>query len=79
MPCQHRRRHTLDLFPATDVADVVLASELLGECAQTVLATGEQHQLPAFTCERAGDRFADPTRRAGDDGYAVVCYRQTFT
>jgi len=69
----------LDLFPVTDVAQVVLASKLFGECAQAVLAAGEQYEPPAFTCERAGNRFADPTRRAGDDGYAVVCYRQTFT
>jgi hypothetical protein len=79
MTCQHRRSDTLDIFPAADVADVVLAPELRGECAQTVLAAGEQHHAPAFAGQRAGDRLADPTRRTGDDGYAVVIYWQTFT
>jgi len=99
MTCQHRCRHTLDLFPATDVAHFVFRSdaraeaarplerhrkrclcfELLGECTQAVLAAGEQDQLPALTGERAGDRLTDPTRRTGDDGYAVAGYRQTFT
>jgi hypothetical protein len=79
MARQHRCRHTLDLFPTTDVAHVVLALQLLGKGAQAVLAAGEQHQLPGFAGQGAGDRLADATRRAGDDGYAVACYRQTFT
>jgi hypothetical protein len=79
MTCQHRRCNTLDSFPAADVADVVLALELRGECAQTILAAGEQHHAPAFAGQRAGDRLADPARGTGDDGYPVVIYRQTFT
>jgi hypothetical protein len=79
MTCQHRRCNTLDSFPAADVAHFVLASELRGECVQTVLAAGEQHEAPAFAGQRAGDCLADPARGTGDDGYAVVIYRQTFT
>jgi len=76
---EHRGRNTLDVCPATDVAQFVLATKLLGESAQAVLATSEQHEPPALAGERAGDCLADPTRRAGDDGYLVVLYRQTFT
>jgi hypothetical protein len=79
MTLQYRRRYTLDIFSATDVAHLVFASELLGECAQALLAAGEQDQAPAFAGERAGDCLADSTRRAGDDCYAGAIYRQTFT
>ncbi len=79
MTCQHRRCHTFDVFAATDVAHLVLADEILGKRAQAVLPAGEQDEAPAFACERAGDRLADSTRGTGDDGYAVVVYRQTFT
>jgi hypothetical protein len=79
MPCEHCRRDTLDVCSAADVAQVILSTELLGEHTQAVLAAGEQHQAPAFAGERASDCLADSTRRAGDDGYAAVIYRQTFT
>jgi hypothetical protein len=79
MTRQHRRCHTLDVFAATDIADLVLTLKFVGKRAQAILPAGEQHEAPAFACERAGDRLADPTRRTGDDGYAVVVYRQTFT
>jgi hypothetical protein len=79
VPCEHRRRDTLDVCSAADVAQLILSTELLGERPQAVLAAGEQHQAPAFAGERASDCLADSTRRAGDDGYAVVIYRQTFT
>jgi hypothetical protein len=79
MTCQYRRCHTLDVFAATDVTQLVLALEFVGERAQAVLPAGEQDEAPAFPCERAGDRLADPTRGTGNYGYAVVIYRQTFT
>jgi hypothetical protein len=79
MTREYRLRHTLDVFAATDVTHLVLAFEFVGERAQAVLSAGEQHEAPAFACERAGDRLADPTRGTGNDGYAVVIYRQTFT
>jgi hypothetical protein len=79
MTLQYRRRYTLDIFSATDVAHLVFASKLLGERAQALLAAGEQDQAPAFPGERAGDCLADSARRAGDDCYAGAIYRQTFT
>ena len=79
MTREHRLRDTLDVGSATDVANLVLAAELLGKPTQAVLAAGEQHHAPASAGERAGYRLADPTRRTGHDGYAVVIYRQTFT
>jgi hypothetical protein len=79
MTCQHRRGHALDVFAATDVADLMLADEFRGEGAQAVLAAGEQHEAPTLAGQRAGDRLADPARGTRDDGYPVVIYRQTFT
>ena len=79
MTCQQRRCHTVNVFAATDIADLILALEFVCERAQSVLPAGEQHEAPAFASERAGDRLADPTRGTGNDGYAVVIYRQTFT
>jgi hypothetical protein len=79
MTFQQLGRDTLDVCSAADVAQLILSTELLGKRAQAVLAAGEQNQAPAFRGERASDCLADSTRRAGDDGYAVVIYRQTFT
>ena len=79
MTCQHRPRDTLDVCSATDVANLVLHPEFVGEPTQAVLAAREQYQTPAFAGERAGDCLADATRRARDDRYALVIYRQTFT
>ena len=79
MTCQHRRCDTLDVCSATDVTNLVLHRELVGEPTQAVLAAREQHQAPALAGERAGDRLADATRRARDDRYALAIYRQTFT
>jgi hypothetical protein len=79
MPCQHRSGHAFDVLTASDIADLVLAPELRGERPQAVLAAGEEDDAPALAGETAGDRLADPARRAGDDGYTVVLYRQTFT
>src|SRR5205807_10417752 len=60
-----------------DVADLVFGRELLRERAEPVLTTCQQYRMPAALRERAGDRLADPARRAGDDGDAL--YRQTLT
>jgi hypothetical protein len=79
MACQNCSCGTLDLCPATDVADLVLAAELFGEPTQAILAAGKQYQAPALAGERAGNRLADSTRRARDDGDAVQSYRQTLT
>src|SRR6476620_11220160 len=76
---QNASSYTLDIFTSPDIAELVLARKLFRECPQPVLAAGEQHHVPALAGECAGDRLADSTRRAGDDRYAIVCYRQTLT
>ena len=77
MPFQHRSCDAFHVFALADVAEFVLRTELGSETAQPVLVPRQQDELPALSCESARDRLADPTRRAGDDGYAV--YRQTLT
>jgi hypothetical protein len=77
VPFQHRSRDAFHVFALADVAQFVLRSELGSETTQPVLIPRQQHESPALSCESARDRLADPTRRAGDDGYAV--YRQILT
>ena len=77
MPFQYGSRDAFHVFALADVAEFVLRTELGSESAQPVLAPRQQDESPALSCESACDRLADPTRSAGDDGYAV--YRQTLT
>jgi hypothetical protein len=77
VPSQHDSCDAFHVFALADVAQFVLRTELGSETAQPVLAPRQQDEVPALSCQSARDRLADPTRRAGDDGYAV--YRQTLT
>ena len=77
--CQNGSGDTLDVFTSPDIAELVLARKFFRECAQPLLAAGEQHHVPVLSGECAGDRLADSARRPGDDRYAIVCYRQTLT
>src|SRR5207247_11096265 len=56
MPLAHHRSDALDGLPVADVAELVLAPELLGERAQPVLAPGEEDAEVAARGEGAGDR-----------------------
>jgi hypothetical protein len=69
MPLEHRRRDAVDRRAVGDVAHLVLAVELLGECAEPVLAPREQDAAEPAPRELPGDRRPDPARRAGDDRY----------
>ena len=69
MPLEDSGRDALDRLPVGDVADLVLAADLLGERPQPILAAGEQHAVPAAAREQACDLRADAGRRAGDDCY----------
>jgi len=80
MALPHRRRRALDRLPVGDVADLVLAVELLGERAEPVLAPRDEDAAVPPGGELAGDRRADPARGAGDDGDAALdAQRQTRT
>ena len=80
MPFPHRRRRALDRLPVGDVADLVLAVELLGERAEPVLAPRDEDAAVAARGQLASDRRADPARGAGDDGDAALgAQRQTRT
>ena len=69
MPLHDRRCGTLDGGSVGDVADLVLAAELLREGPEPVLPPGEEDAAKAAACKLARDRGADAARRAGDDGY----------
>ena len=70
----------LDRVPVGDVADLVLAVELLRERAEPVLAPRDEDAAVAPPGEPAGDRGANPARGAGDDGDAALgAQRQTRT
>jgi hypothetical protein len=71
MARDHGRGDAVDVLPPPDVADLVLAVELCGKLSQPVLAPREQDDAPLPRGEQACDGLADPTRRAGDDGYAL--------
>jgi hypothetical protein len=79
MPLSHSCCDTLNVVAAADVAQLVLAVELLRERAQPVLAARDQHRVPAGCGQRARDRRPDPAGGARDDGNALVLYRQTLT
>ena len=52
MALEDARGHALDRLPVGDVAHLVLAADLLGERPQPILASGEQHAVPAAARER---------------------------
>jgi hypothetical protein len=80
MPRAHGRGDALDGLAVADVAELVLAAELLGERAQPLLAPREEDTEVAARGEGAGDRGADAARGAGDDGDAALgAQRQTRT
>src|SRR5205823_2637294 len=80
MPLANRGRRPLHGLAVGDVAELVLAAELLGQRAEPVLAPGEEDAEVAARREGAGDRGADPARGAGDDGDAALgAQRQTRT
>jgi hypothetical protein len=75
-----RRRRSLDRLPVGDVADLVLAGDLLGERPQAVLAPREEDTEVATRGELADERGADAARGARDDGDAAIrAQRQTRT
>jgi hypothetical protein len=57
----------VDSLPVGDVADLVLAADLVGERSEPVLAPRDEDATPAARRERARRRSADPARRARDD------------
>ncbi len=63
-------RHGLDRVAVGDVAQLDLATELLRERPQPVLAPRDEHAVPSLLREQPCDRLADPRRRAGHDGDA---------
>jgi hypothetical protein len=80
VPFANRRGRPLDGLAVGDVAELVLAAELLGERPQPVLAAGEEDAEVAARRKGAGDRGADPARGASDDGDAALgAQRQTRT
>src|SRR5439155_17579272 len=69
MPFAHRCSHPLDSLSVADVADFVLASDLVCRRLQAILPSPDQDAVPAPRGKPAGDRGPDPRRAAGDDGY----------
>src|SRR6266540_5399061 len=69
MALANRARDPLDRRPVADVARLPLGSELPGDCAQALLAAGDQDAAPALLGQLAGDRGSDPARAACDDRY----------
>ena len=74
MAFHDRCGHSLDVLAPADVTDLVLRAELLRKGAQPVLPPRQQDDVHLPRGEGAGDRFPDPARSPGDDGY-----RQTRT
>jgi hypothetical protein len=71
MPLRHGRAHALDRLAVTDVADLVLAAQLLGERAQQLLAARDDDRQPVPLGEPPGDRLADAGAPTCDDGDAA--------
>ena len=69
MPLEDSRRGAVDGLTVGDVAELVLAADLLRERAQPVLAPREQHAVPAAPREEPGDLRADAGRRSRYDRY----------
>ena len=67
MPLEHAGGNPVHVLTARDVADLVLAVELLRELAQALLAAREEDAAPAVLREPARERRADPARCACDD------------
>ena len=47
MPGDHGSSHSLDGLAITDVADLVLAADLVRNRAQTLLVAGDENAMPA--------------------------------
>jgi len=71
MPCCDGRAQALDRLAVADVAELVLAAQLLGERAQQLLAARDEDGQPVPLGEPAGDRLADAGTPTCDDGYAA--------
>src|SRR5262249_11252605 len=63
------RRHRVDGLAVGQVAELVLAAELLGQEAQTILSARQQNAEPVPGGELARERRADAARCAGQYGY----------
>ena len=66
---EHVRRRRLDSRAVRDVADLVLAVHLLGECAQPLLSPRQQDARPAALREIARQSGANPARCTRDYSY----------
>src|SRR5438067_2770719 len=69
MPLAHASGNGVDCTAIGDIAKFVFASDLLGERAQPILASREQHTRPAATRELPRRCRTDAAGRAGDDRY----------
>ena len=66
MTLEHAGGHRLDGVAVAHVAELDLGVDLVGECAQPVLAPRDEDALPPLPREQAGGRLADPGRGARD-------------
>src|SRR5205085_8622338 len=67
VPRANALRRLLDRAPLADVAALELTAQLAGERAEPFFAARDEHAEPVASCERTGDRLADPAGSAGDD------------
>jgi hypothetical protein len=70
MTLEDTRRRRVDGVTVCNVAEFVLAADLVCKRAQPVLAPCEQHAMPAAAREEPSSLRADAGRRACDDCYA---------
>jgi hypothetical protein len=70
------RRDLLDLPAVGDVADLVLAADLLGEGAEPILAAGEQDAQPTAACEPARELGPEAGRCSRDHRDALHALRK---
>ncbi len=75
----HRGRDSFDSLAVGDVANLVLASDLVREPAQRVLPSAQQDARPALVGEPSREGGSDPGSAARDDGDARLAYLQTRT
>ena len=74
MPCANLRGHAFDGLAVADVADFVLARDLVRHCGEPLLVARDEDAVPALLREPPGDSGADARAAACDDRY-----RQTRT